>query len=432
MENMYWKKSVGTLIGAIWLYTLAGIAGSVTGFVNGLLSPGGMMGMLASMTGDGGGSAFGLGDLLEYLFPLLVLLGYWLFYSSLSDFMRLQRGDADREAVAKVRKSYILMLIAILVGYLWIPGKIAALVLVIVAYVKMLSGYRSLKRSEIFPEEARLGAGLLFASTVWLLVGYVIGVIPVVGDAIESVIGIVVFFCVLAGWGRIRRGAPVLSEAEAAELERADALPWSEVKKAKVLGSACLFLLGMAVIPLLWSLCSDYGMTEGVGVVWICNEPYSMLQIINFFILVSTLALCGYLRSNRKLELSGSAKTGLLLTACSCLFCWIFNIYMGTQLPWADLYYYSTLPFIRDEVVSWVYPLFALLYFVGAWLFVRRVPVNRWGKIGFLVAIVWMCCGLWEWIRIFTIPSEDGVFWGILWLMLLSWLFLFRNRKQVQ
>ena len=104
MENTYWEKSVGTLIGAIWLYTLADIAGSVTGFVNGLLSPGDMMGMLASMM-DGGGSAFGLGDLLEYLFPLLVLLGYWLFYSSLTDFVRLQRSDADREAVAKVRKS---------------------------------------------------------------------------------------------------------------------------------------------------------------------------------------------------------------------------------------------------------------------------------------------------------------------------------------
>lgn len=331
MENIYWKKSVGSLIGAIWLYTLADIAGSVTGFVNGWLSSGGVMGMIASMMGEDGGSPFGLGDLLEYLFPLLVLLGYWLFYSSLTGFMRLQRSDADREAVAKVRKSYVLMLVAILVGYLWIPGKIAALVLVIVAYVKMLSGYRGLKRSETFPEEARRGAGLLFASTVWLLVGYVLGMIPFVGGAIESVIGIVVFFCVLAGWGRIRRGAPVLDEAEAAELARADA---ATVKKSLV--PAWWFPVYVGVFLLSSIIRFSLHMEWIPGRIWSFGHPYFgtatlelVSEICSAVCLLSLLGACWFLLCSKKAALSSLSRIGLILMAGS----YILQL-LVSYLPW--------------------------------------------------------------------------------------------------
>lgn len=253
MENKYWKKCVGTLIGAIWLYTLAGIAGSITEAVNGMLNPGGVMGMMASfMGGDGGGSAFGIGDLLEYLFPLLVLLGYYLFYSSLSQLMRLQQSTGDREAVAKVRKAYILMVVAIIVEMIPVLGTLAALVVMIVAYVKMLSGYKLLKLSATFPEEARRGAGLLFTATVWLLVSYIIGCIPLVGGAIESVISFILFFCVLAGWRRIQRGAPELTEAEAEVLKTEEtATTWPREKQNKVLGYWLLAFAGLSVISML-------------------------------------------------------------------------------------------------------------------------------------------------------------------------------------
>lgn len=51
--------------------------------------------------------------------------------------------------------------------------------------------------------DCRRDAGRLFAATVWLLVVYLFGCIPLVGGAIESVIPFILFF-VLSGWGRIR------------------------------------------------------------------------------------------------------------------------------------------------------------------------------------------------------------------------------------
>lgn len=224
MENKFWKKTVGGLIGAIWLYTLADIAGGITEAVDDLLDPGGVLGMFASVMGSGGEeSPFGIGDLLEWFFPLLVLFGYLLFYGSLSRFMRLQRSDADREAVGKVRTSYILLLVAVLVDFIPVIGWLAALVLTIIGYAKMLSGYKGMRNSATYTEEARRGAAGLHSATVWLIVGYIIGCIPFCGF-IESLIAFIVFFCILSGWGRIRNGAPALTEAEAADLEREEQL----------------------------------------------------------------------------------------------------------------------------------------------------------------------------------------------------------------
>lgn len=436
MKNRFWTKTVGSLIGAIWLYTLADIAGSVAGFVNGLLSPGGMMGMIASLMGEGGGSAFGLGDLLESLFPLLVMLGYWLFYSALTNFMRLQRSDADREAVGKVRMSYILMVIAIVVGYLWLPGRIAALVLVIVAYVKLLSGYRALKHSTTFPDEARRGAGILVASTVWLLVGYVIGIIPIVGDAIESVIGLVVFFSVLAGWGRIRRGAPELNEAEAAELETEEASPWTVQKKSKTIGFVLLALFGMALVPCLWRWCGDlsYGSFE-YGSVWILGKPYPMIVIIQILLSVCMFALSYYLSGNRKLELPKSAKTGLFLMAAGYTYCWIFPICLSGI--YSEGVYMNLVNYLTDllpSVVSYdnagymlcllTNPLLFIVYIAGAYLFVRGISANLWVKIVFLAGVVFINSGLVYLIPFpfCAVPSENAVCYGLLFFLIQLWL----------
>lgn len=304
------------------------------------------MGVLASVMGEGGGSAFGLGDLLEYLFPLLVLLGYWLFYSALTDFMRLQRSDADRESVGKVRKSYILMVVAVLVGYFWIPGKIVALVLTIVAFVKLLSGYRSLKRSATFPGEARRGAGLLFASSIWLLVGYVIGIIPIVGDAVESVIGFVVFFCVLAGWGRIRRGAPELNEAEAEALEREDAkavrrsvVPvwWFPVYiGVSLLACLVFFSLNMGLLPerLREFANPNFGITS-------LNLYNTITHIVSSLL---TIGLCFFLLAHSNVLLSPQSRIGLIISVIATVLCLpIFYIpYLIPLQNIPDYYAYSS------------------------------------------------------------------------------------------
>lgn len=223
MENKFWKSAVGSLIGAIWLYTLADIAGSITETVNGILNPGGILGMFSSFMGDSEGAFVGTVDILGWLFALLVLFGYFLFYSSLSRFMRLQRSDADRMAVGKVRKAYIQLLVAILIGFIPLVGKLIALVLTIVAYATMISGYRGLRDSGTCTEETRQGAARLRAATIWILVGYIIGCLPF-GSAVESLISFITFFVIISGWGIIRRGAPELSEEETTALKQKEVL----------------------------------------------------------------------------------------------------------------------------------------------------------------------------------------------------------------
>lgn len=148
MKNKFWKGVVGSLIGAIWLYTLADIAGSITETINGILNPGGILGMFSSFMRDSEESLIGIGDIMKWFFDLLVLFGYFLFYTSLSRFMHIQRSDADRMAVGKVRKAYIQLLVAILIGFIPLIGKWVALVLSIVAYATMISGYRGLRDSD--------------------------------------------------------------------------------------------------------------------------------------------------------------------------------------------------------------------------------------------------------------------------------------------
>ena len=160
MENIYWKKTVGTLIGAIWLYTLADLAASITGAVNELLNPSGVMGMLKDLMESGNGApTLSIGDIIESMFSLLVIVGYYLFFRSLTRFARLQSNQQDGEHVSTVRTAYILLLVALIVDFVPMIGWLSSFVLMVIAYVKMLSGYRGLKKSITFPYEARLLSG---------------------------------------------------------------------------------------------------------------------------------------------------------------------------------------------------------------------------------------------------------------------------------
>lgn len=219
MQNVYWKKSAGMLIGAMWLYTLAGIAASIAGVVNFFVNPSVLQNLLESlMEGELPGKP-GVGDMVEDVFNVLVLVGYYLFFRSLTRFALLQQSAADRDRVGRVRTAYILMVIAMAVGFIPLIGGLAAFVLMIVAYAKMISGYSGLKKSSTFPWEARRGASTLFACSIWLLVGYVVGGIPVIGGIIEGLIALVVFFVMLSAWGTIKAAAPEMTpEEEAAYL----------------------------------------------------------------------------------------------------------------------------------------------------------------------------------------------------------------------
>ena len=162
MDNKPWKQTVGTLITAVWIYTLAGIFGSIISAIDTIHSG---FDIIGTLTGDGGGSGsfMSFWEFWDYMCTVLVVIGYILFYRSLNRFEKLQLNSSDTCGAHKVKISYILLILAAAAGLIPFAGWIIKLILIIISYVKLLSGYRSLKRSEVLPQQAR------FCQTVLVL-----------------------------------------------------------------------------------------------------------------------------------------------------------------------------------------------------------------------------------------------------------------------
>lgn len=198
-----WSQYTGMIIKAIWIYTIAGIFGAIFGAIDRILNP---VSILAALSGeDMPGSAFGT---LDTICQILVIAGYVLFFLNIKKFVDIQTTDADRKAAKDIYIAYILLIVAIVADFIPVIGGIAWLVLVIIGYIKLLSGFKALKASETWSEEARSGAGLIFSSTIWLLAGAVISIIPFVGGFLNALITLIIFFTILRGWKKIQAGAP--------------------------------------------------------------------------------------------------------------------------------------------------------------------------------------------------------------------------------
>lgn len=377
MEKKIWQKTVGSLIGAIWLYTLANIAGSITDFVDDLLNPVDLFSTIASLAGGGEGSSpFGTIDLLGYFFSLSVIVGYFLFFSALSRFIELQRSDSDIIAVKRIRKAYILMFVSVLLGFIPLIGTFVAFIITIVAYASLLSGYKSLRDSSTFTAEARQGAARLRTATIWLLVGYIIGALPFCG-IIESLISSIAFFSILSGWNCIRKGAPELSEEEISGLIQS--IP-------NIAGTK-------SVIPVWW-IPAYVGTSLVLGIClfgfylfgWLTDkdtyierqyifEGIMIAEITPWLILVYRVLIitgCCFLLFYKKVYLNFISKVGILLLMTSFFITLLVNFFY--------LQIYNIFPYTR-----YVYMALAAIQSVGIMLFVWNIMCDNITKIAFTV-----------------------------------------------
>ncbi len=218
---------MAALIAGIWVYTLADILGDIFDIIDKLANPGG--GLFDMMNGNA--PSFGFLDFMGILCGILVIVGYFFFFRSLFRFTNMQGNEQDKASALKIKQSYILLMISIVCGWIPVVGSIAALVLLIISYVKQLQGYKGLSESAILPEEAKNGSAKIRKAIIWMLVGSILGMIPLVGGFIETIVTIVMFFWVLSGWKMIWEGAPALSEEENAKLDAEDAQPKSGLDK---------------------------------------------------------------------------------------------------------------------------------------------------------------------------------------------------------
>lgn len=165
MENRPWKQTVCTLITAVWIYTLAGIFGSIICAIDSIYNG---IDFIGALTGDGGESStfISFWKYWDYLRSLLVVIGYFLFYRSLGRFEKLQLNSSDARGVHNVKISYILLLFAAATGVIPFVGWIIKLILLIISYVKLIGGYRRLKLSEVLPQQTRNGFARLYSCSV--------------------------------------------------------------------------------------------------------------------------------------------------------------------------------------------------------------------------------------------------------------------------
>lgn len=254
MENIYWKKTVGTLIGAIWLYTLASIAASVAEIINAIMNPSGIMGIITDfMSGSIGASSVGSGDVIESISTLIMLVGYYLFFNSLTRFMHLQNDEYDKKCISKIRTAYILLLASLLVANIPTLGGLLKIVFVIISYIMLISGYGRLKKSSTFPYEARRGASLLFSCAIWILVGNVLEIIPLLGSVIEGIITLITFFLIIAGWKRIEYASPCITRQKAVALEQEEQQAYKQM-----ISNILIVFFVLAILYCLMNIFSGY------------------------------------------------------------------------------------------------------------------------------------------------------------------------------
>lgn len=194
---MNWKQTTSALYKAVLIYTAAGILSSLFGFFSSLS---GAASTVASLMGERG-SSLDIWDILSIIAVLAIIYGYWMFIQSLDTFQKLVN-PADAPQVKTIRTTAILMIAAAVLSV--IPMiKIAGGILYLIAWIMLIIAYSRLKNSPTFPELARQGTSKLFLAMILEVIGWVIGLIPLIGSTFETILSITAFIFVILGWKAI-------------------------------------------------------------------------------------------------------------------------------------------------------------------------------------------------------------------------------------
>lgn len=198
MENLQqsWKQTTASLYKAVLIFTVAGIASSVFTFVLAITATASVIAAFSSGEISTGG--LGLWSVLNIAAAVAVVYGYWLFIRSL-DLFREMVDPADAPCIGSIRSATILSLVGVVLACIPLIGIVGGIVNLI-AWIMLLIAYSNLKDSATFPEGARKGASKIFVAMILGVIGWVVGWIPIVGAVIALILSIVSFFMVLSGW----------------------------------------------------------------------------------------------------------------------------------------------------------------------------------------------------------------------------------------
>lgn len=199
MENVQnsWSTVTQGIYKAVLIYVCCGIASS-------LFSAFGSAGDAAdAFSGDMVGAvAWGIWDILGLVATIGVIAGYFLFYSGLNKWKDLVDGN-DAVAVNRLRLAALLTMIGCVLAYIPAVGTIASAILSLIALILMILGYSALKQSATLREGARVGAGKLYTAQILSVIAFVVAWIPVIGWIAAPILSIIAFFKMLSGWKAI-------------------------------------------------------------------------------------------------------------------------------------------------------------------------------------------------------------------------------------
>ena len=193
-----WSHTTNSIFNAVLIFSIGTI---VVGLLGGLT-------VVFSMVGAG--VVF---RVLTWIAEIAVAVGYVLYMIGLGN-LRSAVGEKEGVALGQIRTAAILSIVTAILGIFGIP---AWIIINFVAFVMMLVGFNTLKKSAAMPEKARNGFNQLFIAMLLNIIAVgitvILGWIPLVGNiitAIAAILGIIGFVMVITGWAAVKHSpAPI-------------------------------------------------------------------------------------------------------------------------------------------------------------------------------------------------------------------------------
>lgn len=211
-----WKNTVSSIITAFVVYTLAGAAGDIIDAISHASRGLDIIGTIYDLLN--GYYEPDVMDILGTMTNILVIVGYFMFLNKLSEFSDLQSTYQDKQDVSKVRSGYVLMVIAAVIDFIPALGSIIAAILYVFSYILLISGFKALSKSRTMHPDAKEGFNGLRSCTRTLLIGGILSILPLIGDILNGIISICMFFAIKDHWITIREHGPIAATIYAIEM----------------------------------------------------------------------------------------------------------------------------------------------------------------------------------------------------------------------
>ena len=197
-----------------WSHTTNNIYNAVLLFSIGTIVAGLLAGLTVAFAMLGSGAV--LFRILTWIAQIAVAVWYVLYMIGLGN-LRCSVNEKESAALGQVRTAAILTIVTAILGLFSIPGWINGIINFI-AFVMMLVGFNTLKKSETMPLKARTGFNQLFIAMLLNIIAtglvVIFSWIPLVGSVmsvIAGILGIIGFIMVITGWAAVKHAPAPLA-----------------------------------------------------------------------------------------------------------------------------------------------------------------------------------------------------------------------------